>query len=465
MTVDTSARAGQLSGDTGNTQAFLDSVLDRPSGRLTLQRRGRIWEAVATAQRLGATGAGRLVAIIDGGFDLTVPGLSDRLHPASRVRADTVDPTASHGTAVALLVREVAPDCELLLIDVRAAMPIPPNDVGDAIELARVHGADVINLSLQFPTDCPLRDTSWIREDVLTSAAPAVADYVAQVEAWIEHAEPYAGARCGFSCAICDALGAVPASTLVVAASGNWEAQSCPACFDRVVGVGFHRTGRVEVAGSVFTTSEFPISKGPVGRAELLVEEPPGFLGTSFAAPLLSGLGALVPEPAILAELASMSGAMTPVLTLANTQWSTGPDALPEDAPNVLHQGLLRFAEAMPPPHRHFEQEGVRRACAECTLLLIDWYDVFVSMLVATGNSKGALGLARIAAVLAPETASASGNYGLAAEGASQDCTDDTAREALRREAVTAYTNASRLAPEVTMYAAALDRMSRLAAG
>ena len=144
----------------------------------------------------------------------------------------------------------------------------------------------------------------------MTSAAPAVADYVAQVEAWIEHAEPYTGARCGFPCPICDALGAVPASTLVVSASGNWDAQTCPACFDRVVGVGFHRTGRVEVGGSVFRTSELPVSKGPVGRAELLVEEPPGFVGTSFAAPLLSGLGALVPEPAILAELARMSGAM-----------------------------------------------------------------------------------------------------------------------------------------------------------
>jgi len=114
MSVDTSARAGELSGDPATTQAFLDTVLDRPSGRLKLQRYGRIWEAVATAQRQGATGAGRLVGVIDSGFALTVPGLADRLHPASRIRADTVEPTAGHGTAVALLVREAAPDCELL---------------------------------------------------------------------------------------------------------------------------------------------------------------------------------------------------------------------------------------------------------------------------------------------------------------------------------------------------------------
>jgi len=275
MSVDTSARAGELSGDPATTQAFLDTVLDRPSGRLKLQRYGRIWEAVATAQRQGATGAGRLVGVIDSGFALTVPGLADRLHPASRIRADTVEPTGGHGTAVALLVREAAPDCELLLIDVDAVKQIPPRDVGKAIGLAREQKADVINLSLQFRTDCPLRDTSWIREDVLTSAAPAVADYGAQVEAWIEHAEPYAGARCRLPCPICDALGAVPASTLVVSASGNWEVQTCPACFDRVVGVGFHRTGRVDVGESVFRTSELPVSKGPVNARSCWSKSPP----------------------------------------------------------------------------------------------------------------------------------------------------------------------------------------------
>ena len=152
---------------------------------------------------------------------------------------------------------------------------IPPRDVGKAIGLAREQKADVINLSLQFRTDCPPRDTSWIREDVLTSAAPAVADYGAQVEAWIEHAEPYAGARCRLPCPICDALGAVPASTLVVSASGNWEVQTCPACFDRVVGVGFHRTGRVEVGESVFRTSELPVSKGPVNARSCWSKSPP----------------------------------------------------------------------------------------------------------------------------------------------------------------------------------------------
>lgn len=463
MPGEAGARAGELANDPARTQKFLNRVLDRGSGRLKLQRHGRIWEAAATAQKLGATGEGRLVAVIDGGFDLTVPGLANRLHPASNIRAETVEPTSGHGTAVAFLVREVAPDCELLLIDVSALKPglIQPEDVGNAINLARAHGSNVINLSLQFPTDCPLRDTAWIRENVLASAAPDAADYVAQVGAWIDHAEPYLGARCGSACAICDALSAVPASTLVVAASGNWEAQSCPACFDRVVGVGFHRTRRVEVKGSVFTTSEFPLSKGPVGRAELLVEEPPGFLGTSFAAPLLSGLGVLALEPAILADMARMSRAITPILTLADTQWSRGPDALPEGAPTILHHGLLRFAAAVPPTHQHFDQDWVRQACMECTLLLIDWYDVFVSMLVSSGNPKDALNLARIAAVLAPETASVSGNYGLAAAAAAnQEGADDSTREVLRREAVLAYTNAARLAPDVSMYPTARDQIS-----
>lgn len=455
-------KSGVLSGNPKATRAFLDTVLDRSSGRLIVSRRGQIWEAVAAAQTLGATGAGRLVAIVDGGFDLTVPGLASRLHPASRVRKETVTKTNGHGTAVALLVREVAPECELLLIDVWDSPTIRRQDVGDAIKLARECKADVLNLSLEFPTDCAVRDVSWIRVELLTSGAPPAADYVAQVQAWIDNAEPYAGARCGLHCAICDALDELPESTLVVAASGNLEGQSCPACFVRVVGVGFHRTRRVEVAGTVFMTSELPVSTGPMSRAEFVVEEPPGFQGTSFAAPLVSGFGALLPEPKLLAEIGNMSRALTPVLALANAQWTLGVDQLPDDAPEILWKGLMAFADSIPASHRHFDQESITEACAACALLLIDWYDVAVSLYSAILDWKHALGIARIAAVLAPESASVNGNHAFAAERAAEHQTDETERKALLRESVAAYKNAVRIAPEVTMYATELDRISKV---
>lgn len=437
---------------------FLDRVLDRPTGRLDLERRGRIWESVSVACRRGDTGAGRLVAVVDGGFDLTVPTLGERVHPSSVIRADTVVPANGHGTAVALLVREVAPDCELLLLDVAGSGAPQRADVASAITVATQAGADVINLSLQFETDCPVRDTSWIDLDLLGSPAPPAAAYAAQVDAWVSHAEPYAGPRCVARCEVCDALSGVPESTLVVAASGNWTVDSCPACFERVVGVGFHRTRRAQSGGSVFTVSELSVSEAPVGRAELLIEEPPGFVGTSFAAPLLSGLGALAPAPADLATMSRISRAMTPVLTLAGLQVAHAPD-LPADAPWTLHQGLVRIAEAIPSGHRHLDQDRVDQPCVVCTLLLADWYDVFVSLLVASGNPDGGLAIARVAALLAPEVASVSGNYGLASERAAQSRTDAAARAALLDEARAAYRNAIRLAPDVQMYA---DGMRRL---
>lgn len=442
------SRLGVLSGQASGTQVFLDRVLDRATGRLRLEQRGRIWEAVATARRLGGTGAGRLVAVVDGGLDLSVPTLARGLHASSRVVSETVAPTSGHGTAVALLIREMAPECELLLLDVYSDGSLRPEAVADALTTAYSRGADVINLSLQFSSDCPQRDTDWIRPELLTSLAPPVEEYAEQVDAWIANAEPYASGRCQSACPICDALASAPESTLAVAASGNWEGQSCPACFDRAVGVGFQRTRRVERNGSIFTISELPVSSAPVGRAELLVEEPPGFLGTSFAAPLLSGLAATVAEPADLAVLSRMSRALTPILALAGTQWATPPENIPEDAPMTLHRGLIRIAEAMPERHRHFDQVSVSEPCPLCVLLLVDWYDVFVSMLVASDNPRGGLDIARIASVLAPDTASISGNRGLAAE-----------RTGLREEALAAYQNAANLAPDVDIYSNAVARL------
>ncbi|WP_436497138.1 S8 family serine peptidase [Actinokineospora sp. HUAS TT18] len=448
-------RPGVLSGQSEDPRAFLNRVLDPASGELRLPRTGRVWDAVATAHLLGATGEGRCVAVIDAGFDLSIPTLNTNLHPASRVRAETLRAAKWHGTATALLIRAVAPNARLLLLDIYSPGSLRAGDVGAAIQTAHQSGAQVINLSLEFPTDCPLRDTAWVDVDVLTTPAPPLERYLAQVGAWITYAEPYAELRCRKYCELCTALAAVPDSTLVVAASGNLTNPACPACVDRVVGVGFHRSNRVERDGVVFTTSELPLTEADIGRSELLMEEPPGFLGTSFAAPLLSGLGALVPSPSELADLVRVAKAMAPILLLADAQWRTPADAVP----GTLHQGLLRIAEAIPPAHRHFDQEQVDTPCIGCALLLIDWYDVFVAMLVASGVPHKALGLARIASILAPTSPSTAGNHGLAAERAATAEVDPAQREALYDEALSAYERTCRLAPGVSTYAAAHARV------
>lgn len=450
---DSSQRLGVLATEPEAARAFFDRVFDPAKGELRLQRTGRFWEAVATARRLDATGAGRCVAVIDAGFDVTVPALAHNVHPDSVVRADTVEPAEWHGTVVALLVRTVAPDAQLLLIDVYSPGSLQPRDVGEAVDRARRSGADVINLSLEFTTDAELRDTSWIDADILTSAAPPVEQYLAQVDAWIKHAEPYASQRCRSRCEICTALGRVPDSTLVVAASGNRTRLACPACVARVVGAGFHRRRRLERDGVVFTTSDLPETKAKTERSELVVDEPPGFLGTSFASPLLSGFAALLEAPSELTTAARAVQGMTPVLLLAGSQAATPPAELPEGAPLTLHQGLVRFTEgAMPARHRHFDEKWIRSPCPLCALLFVDWYDIFVSILVASGKPVDALAIARIAAVVTPETPSVNANYGLAARSAAQIEAGVDERRALLTESFAAYERACTGAPDVAIY-------------
>ena len=116
---------------------------DRVAGRWTLSKAGEFWDAVRLAHSLGQTGAGVRVAVIDGGFDPGIAALA-----ASRRFGDDDPVTRAHGSVVALLVREVAPDAELLLYTVTRAGRVDLGLVADAITDAVGRGAAVINLSL-----------------------------------------------------------------------------------------------------------------------------------------------------------------------------------------------------------------------------------------------------------------------------------------------------------------------------
>lgn len=446
------AREGCLSTNAGDANSFFERVFDAASGELRLDRRGRFWEAVATAHREGAVGAGRCIAIIDVGFDSSLRPLQHNVHPASFLRRETVEPSGRHGSVVALLARTVAPGAELLLLDVDSPGGLLPAAVAEAIGTAGAAGADVINLSLEFPTDCEPQETSWIDLDLLTAPAPPKADFLAQVDAWIEHAEPYAGRRCKSPCEICSALAQVPPETLVVAASGNRSDRACPACVYRVVGAGFERSERIERDGVVFTPAALPQTRANMARFELAIEEPPGFLGTSFAAPLLSGFAALISSPSALAVTACVGRAMTPVLQIASLQATSPPAELPEDASSTLHEALLRVVTTMPDDHRHFDHEWTRDPCPLCSLLFVDWYDVLVSLLIAVGVPERAVGVARIAAVLAPDAASVSANRGLAALRMAATEREPALRRELYTEALQAYEKANRLAGGVASY-------------
>jgi hypothetical protein len=446
-------RVGRLSGNSATERTFWEQVYDPAVGGLRLHRAGQFWDAVATAYRSGARGEGRCIAIIDSGFDATLPALQRRIHPGSRVRADTVTSADRHGTRVALLVRAVAPDAELLLLDVGTGHQLTDTNVAHAIETARSLNVDVINLSLEFESDAEPTGFSW-NDPSISGSAPPVEAFLAQVDAWIAHAEPYRDARCRSRCASCASLANVPQETLVVAASGNSFAATCPACVGKVVGAGFHTTRLVEREGVVYRTSELPQTQTRQLRPEFLVEEPPGFLGTSFAAPLLSGFASLVPAPAEIAKLAWVPIAMTPVLVLANTHAVTPARDIPEVAPRILHQGLLRIAEAVPVAHQHWREAMVTRSCAVCALVMVAWYDAFTSLLTASGVPERAAPIARIAAVLAPDAATVQSNLGLACRALAEKTLDASRRRELLMESANAYRRAIARAPDVSLYAA-----------
>ena len=423
---------GTLAGDPQATQSFWETVLDHSTGQLRLSRKGRIWDAVAVAGRTGATGAGRCIAVIDVGFDQTVAELRRNIHPASRVRQDTIVPGERHGTVVALLVRAVAPEAQLLLIDACGSAPaskdLRQRDVADAIRTASAAKADVVNLSLQFPTTAVVDDGRWIDHDVLSMVAPPREAFLSQVDAWIAHREIYADARCRTYCAICNALEKVPDTTLVVAAAGNRFAATCPACFRRVIGTGFESTTTVERDGVVLTVSGLPRTMTLQLRTELVVEEPPGFLGTSFAAPLISGLASLLPSPVDVADMAWLANGMTPLLQVAGIHRGTPSRDIPPGAADTLLQGLSRFAEAVPERHQHWKQPFVAEPCAICALLMVDWFDAYTSHLLWRGADEEALGVARIAAILAPDVASVNGNLGEARRRAAEAAPDPAQR-------------------------------------
>ena len=70
---------------------------------------------------LGNTGSGIKVAIIDIGFDITDPEIASRIVEAISFRADndiTGGGNTNHGTAVAQLVLDVAPDAQLYLYNI-----------------------------------------------------------------------------------------------------------------------------------------------------------------------------------------------------------------------------------------------------------------------------------------------------------------------------------------------------------
>jgi membrane-anchored mycosin MYCP len=223
-----------------------------------------------------STGAGVTVAVVDSGVDVDHPQLQGKVLPGADFFLVGDLPgdfdCVSHGTAAASIIaaspvagvgfRGVAPDARILpvritdreLNDSGAATPINPGIVADGIRYAADSGAKVINLSLSGYGDFPV----------------------------IRDAVAYAQSR----------------DVLLVAAVGNRDDQgavpSFPASYDGVLGVGSVNIEGVRAQGSQVGPYVDVVAPGQDVVAASRVAGHHYWAGTSFAAPFVSGVAALV---------------------------------------------------------------------------------------------------------------------------------------------------------------------------
>ncbi len=109
------------------------------------------------AAQNGITGKGVKVAVIDGGFDTTnkqiAPNVKEYKSFRTRVRADIED--VKHGTAVAEIIVDVAPDAELYLYAVGTTV-----EFLNALDYAVMRGVKVVSISLGWNNMGPYDGTS-----------------------------------------------------------------------------------------------------------------------------------------------------------------------------------------------------------------------------------------------------------------------------------------------------------------
>ena len=430
----------------------------RPSTReLSLTRHGPFWEAVSVARR-SSTGADKVVAVIDSGFDVDALDLHP-LHRASRTDESAVGLSKHHGTTVAGLIREVAPDASLLLIEVGAEMT--RRSVSQAILHARDNGADVINVSMEWSTGATPRSMEALEALRPDDPEPDPQEFVRAVQAWIDAAEPYGRDGCRRPCAICDAVRLLPDDPVVIAAAGNGTTAACPACLRDAVAVGFRRFEQREVAGRRYDVPSSAATPTDRSLIEFEIEEPPGFVGTSYAAPLMSGFAALLPDPTELRRMARFRTALAPIVQLQFLHSSLPDGTVSRRAHEVLGAGVAHFQSRIPERYRYWERPSATELspCPISALVLVDLYKAEVSRLIASGDHTRAVALGRVGAAVAPGVAAVHGNLGRAlilAAWAERD-------RRIAIEAVAEMRRAAELAPDSEIYRHWLGKAVELA--
>lgn len=391
------------------SDAVLDGY-DPASDRWRFPFDGPLWNAVRHAHGLGRRGGGNRVAVIDSRCDLSIPRLGRMVDSIkSYVPRSGEGASISHGTTVALLISEVAPECRVDVYSVVSDGVVDPYAVKDAILDASVSGADVINLSLGTP-----RKFSFT-EEVQKTFSAILQGRSEFSKRRLSPEEP--------DCVLCDVASVAAAmGKKVFAAAGNASGNVyCPGRHDAVYAVGFMSETRESLPTQDGGQTERALSLAPHAPqailSDFMIREIAGVLGTSFACPLFAGAAALgVTTDELDAYRASgragSDAGMFMALLMATPPKQRDPVML-QRTDELFARAILRL------PHAHNDLQTAMSpglpytdpaACATCGIFAGDVYVNAGLHFLFRGRPAEARHLLETARAIAPWSADAAAN-------------------------------------------------------
>jgi hypothetical protein len=390
-----------------DTAAELLRRYDPAARSWNLPRTGEFWDAVRSAHELGRFGDGHTIAVVDDGFDLSIPALAEQT-----LMCNVNDTAPSvHGTVVALLLLAVAPNARLMLYPTAVRDRLDPAAIQRALREVDTTSATIVNLSLgdPFPTH-----SVFAVEDYLCRLAPWPEMSEADVPFWISQGLGELGGwrdllRPPQSIFEAPIAALERSGRTVVAATGNARGHIYdPAFRASVFSVSFHRVER-----SIDLLMEEAVSKAPTFSqsefTDFAIIQPPGVLGSSFATPQISGFAALMASRGDLrayAEVAHLAGMAEGLMV----RRGHGPDTWSDRRDGVIDKLFLKAVRAS--PHSHSDQSR-RSLCPECALFAASAFINYGLFKLNWGDLDGAEALLGPAEAFASANPHAAANLGM----------------------------------------------------
>lgn len=377
--------------------APLLTAYNRATGTWNLPKSGEFWEAVDIAVNLGRKGVGRRIAIIDSAFDVSMRALAKQ----NQVRSSLPGIATQHGTAVALLIHEVAPDATLDLFPVAIGGHIDSAIVQQDLSSICRSKVDIINISFGQLHDWDdvmvIQESKMYDKGFYEGIRSFALDQRGRLKVDTKHLPLCRAART-----------AVDAGKIVIAAAGNRNDKVySPAIDDSVVSCGFQTVRRVlRNSGDEVVWSDAPSFEQSVINVDMLIKQPQDVLGSSFASPLIAGFAALMLAPnelPLFLESALLAGIASSVEPSLSSRWS------PEE--HGVVDAIYKEALLTAPHHHYTELKG--GPCPECALFARPAYTDFGLFKLKSGDILGAEQLLRTVRRFAPADIPAAANLGV----------------------------------------------------